>query len=258
MYKVLEHLEKFLFVIFRKDKKVKLYMRTAEHNSATLMDLQGIEVIRCGNKPDMESLFVYHVYNMRRHCANPIIPKKMIPTSIFKTIGGHTTNDCLLMLYAQKIPSSQVINSYISRLSKGENPESIMGWLAGWLTSKSGKPSPSQREKISLAKDKLSTRSLFRCRMLTGTSCIHDKKLLTGIFPAGSISSRKIKPQKIRSKISGSIKEPFFRPSKSLILNDDEITSFVLFPSNTDIDAVGFEFGKMPSRVSGFEEGKIE
>ncbi len=260
MYLILEHIQKFLLVIYLDDTVVRIFVRTDTRELATLSNLAGIEIIAT-ETPKLHGIKHYRKYLLKRHCALPISPKRMDITSIYRVIGNLVESPAFISLYAKKIPMSPMISSYISTLSRGEDAEGIMRYITPYLltsTPTAKKPSATKTEKIRLAREKIASRALFNCKITIGAQSKMDADSMAGIMPSGAFSSRHIKSKDLIGQIKGNVNPPTFGASKFPVLNAEEITGFLRFPTNEDISSVEFEIGKIPSQSSGLEEDTME
>ncbi len=260
--RIIDHLDKMLLVIYRDaEGTVRIYVRTDDSYSAVLTTLEGIEAVATQDNlgPDMGGLH-YTKYAMKRHCANPISPKTMVSASIYRII-TKTSGRAFLAVYLRRTQTPMQIKQYISMLDAGQNPESMFhGVLTGphgIFGGEAGKKTALKMQKMALAREKIATRNLFMCRIITGVSTKRDEKTLRSVFPTGALAGKSMGEKGLEAAISGNISQPFFGGNRSVILNDEELHSFLSMPSNRDIDTVEFDQGRMPSSSSGLVEGTV-
>ena len=260
--RIIDHLDKMLLVIYRDaEGTVRIYVRTDDSYSAVLTTLEGIEAVATQDNlgPDMGGLH-YTKYAMKHHCANPISPKTMVSASIYRII-TKTSGRAFLAVYLRRTQTPMQIKQYISMLDAGQNPESMFhGVLTGphgIFGGAAGKKTALKMQKMALAREKIATRNLFMCRIITGVSTKRDEKTLRSVFPTGALAGKGMGEKGLETTISGNISQPFFGGNRSVILNDEELHSFLSMPSNRDIDTVEFEQGRMPSSSSGLVEGTV-
>ena len=255
MLKILDHLDKFLIVIYRDESsKIRIYVRTLEQHLSTISTLKGMEAIYCNEyPPDLNGMTVYKKYGMRRHCAYSIIPKNMIVTSIYRAM-GNMSGCAFLALYMRKVDAAPPINAFIATCNQGQNPESK---LTNMLSTGKSEKKASHVSKMALAREKLASRNLFLCKMFSGVEVSGEDKIIEAIFPAKAFKSKKTDQKQFKKDIVRNIGFPLFGGDKKLVLSDSEIFGFLLLPNNDDISNVEFDIGRLSSTASGLAEGSF-
>ena len=283
MRKILNHLDKFLLVLSRGDDAVvRIHVRASDGHRTALDDLEGMEVLRCapvvvdgggdggkgkgkgdGSDNDQSGILLagyarYAKYATMRHCAVPLIPKTVEKVSMYRLLAGEMSGRACVALYARKTAAvPHPIGSYIAALDGGRSPEGIGGMLSAWFSAERKTPSARQREKMQDARQKLATGNLFVCRMVTCAASPGDERAIRGAFPSLAFRPRAIGQGAARRLAAGRISLPMFGASRSLVLSDEEIMSFMSMPNNKDIDTVGFDLGRMASHAAGLRGGEI-
>lgn len=255
MSRILGHVDKFLLIISRDAAgAIRMHVRVPDMHRATLATLEGIETVRC--RPfEFGGYAKYSRYVLARHCALSVIPKNAEAVSPYRIFGDQMSGRAYLAVHARKISSAAPINSYISYIERGIDPTSIFRFFA---TGKRGSPGGTRRENLKQAQEKISTRSLFACRISSGVDVTDDERIIRGTFPAKAFKSKALKPKKINSHVAGSLALPMFGGAHIPILSDAEILWFLSLPTLRDIGSVEFEIGRVPSQSSGVSEGSME
>ncbi len=255
MLKLLDHLDKFLIVIYRDESsKIRIYVRTLTQHLSTISTLKGMEAIYCNEyPPDLNGMTVYKKYGMRRHCAYSIIPKNMIVTSIYRAM-GNMSGCAFLTLNLRKVDAAPPINDFIATCNRGQNPESK---LTNALSTGKSEKKASHVSKMTLAREKLASRNLFLCRMFSGVKVSGDDKIIEAVFPSRAFISKKIDQKQLKKDIVRNIGFPLFGGDKNLVLSDSEIFGFLSLPNNDDISNVEFDIGRLSSTASGLAEGSF-
>ena len=266
MLKILEHLEKFLFLIYKEERAIRIFIKAGEDLKATLSDLEGVEFITA-ESPELGHLNFYKTYYTKKHCAYLIAGKDTHLTSAYHTLGNVITKPSFLAFYVRKAKGSPQISSFISKLSHGKEPESSMDKMMDVVSSvmsnpQSKNPSMGQKRKIREAESKLASGKIYYARMVVGASTKEDEDIIFGMFPSDAFVAKRIKLKEIAKNLKGSLNPPSWPPGKfggnhMLVLNSDEITSFLQMPSNDDITSGKFEIGSIPTEASGTREGTV-
>ena len=248
MLKILDHLDDFLIIVAKTGDKTGIYIMAEEENRSVMGTMEGIE-IGLTDAPNVSTFSHYTKYVPRIHPAYSIIPKNMVPTSIYRSI-GQTATDVFIALYVKKATHVQPIRSHLSYLQKGIDPNSFLRFIA---TPKQ-KISPLKQEKIQNIKEKLASKNLFVCTMITGTMGKSDERVIASNFPSKAFKPIKIKFEDAEKLLTA---RPKVNGSKTLALSDEEILSFFRMPSNTDVDMVEFEMGALDAKSSGMGGGEM-
>ncbi len=252
MRRVIDHVSGILLVVCRDaEGLIRIYVMTRKENRGVLSSLDGIETIPAARPP-----FEYRQcrrYSMKRHCAVPITPKETERVSIYRLFDSQVSDQACLAIHLRKIKAAGPINDYITRLDRGLPAEGI----GRWIYTKPAKPSMMQREKVKAAQVKISGRNLFLCTMAVCTTSLQEMRTVETIFPAMAFAGKQIKPEKILQYITGLPSIPMFNGSRSIILSDGEIMSFLAMPDRDDVSQVNFELGSMASKSAGLRSGDV-
>lgn len=259
MKKILGHVEKFIFLIQRSQDRIRIYIKIPESQRATIADLDGIEV-NVVESPDLGGLGHYREYFTKRHCAYLVAGKDLMPTSPYHTLGNVVGGPAYVALYARRTHSARQINTFIRSLAEGRNPESIMDGIMGYVPVASGTsaraPTELQKRKMAAAKSK-SAGALFYAKMIVGATTGADADSIFGMFPSNAFETKRIARRNIRRALSKRLQPPILGSSRMLVLNEDEIVSFLRLPSNMDIRVERFVLGRVQSDASGTIEAQF-
>ena len=254
MHVLMDHLERFLIVASRDAHgKVRMLIRVPEQSAAVLETLDGIESVMA--EPfDFAGYERYREYKMARHCASPVrVTERM---SAYRTFDVQVADPSFMAIRARRINSAGPINEYIRLMERGVNPEGVMKFFAAG--SRDYRPTYSARTKIKDAQDKIATGTLFLCRMFSGASSLEDVRSIGASLPANSFREHGRKEKDMLKIVRGQLALPTFGASKSIILSNAEMLSIFTMPTDSDIENVNFEFGKVASKAAGLRDGSID
>ncbi len=252
MMRVLDHVREFLMAVIKEGSTTRIFLRAEEANRATLLALEGTEVLASPG-PDLAGFASYSSYSTARHCAEVITPKQMEPISMYGTLANQTSDSAFFALHARKSQNPQPVRQYISTLERGQDPSSAMRFLSKATKTVSG----AKRDRIASAREKLGTRNIFVCRLVSGAMNPDDGSVIGGGFPSGAFRRKRVSEKRAMADMHGRCGIPFLGASRVPILADFEIMSFLSFPSNHDTMTVEFDVGRMASKSSGLGEGEI-
>lgn len=251
---VMDHLARFLAVVARDAHgKVRLFLRVPEQSAAVLETLDGIESVMA--EPfDFAAYGRYREYRMARHCASPVrVTERM---SAYRTLDVQVGGPAFLAVRAKRISAAVPINEYIRLMERGVNPEGFMRFLSAG--SREYRPTYAARTKIKDAQDKISTGTLFLCRLFAGADTIDDVLAIGSSLPATSFAEQSRKAKDMRKLTRDALRLPSFGAHKAVILSNAEMISILTMPTDHDIDGVNFEFGKVASKAAGLRDGAID
>ena len=254
MHVAMDHLERFLAVVARDGHgKVRLFLRVPEQSAAVLETLDGIESVM--SEPfDFAAYGRYREYRMARHCASQVrVTERM---SAYRTLDVQVAGPSFLAVRARRINTAVPINEYIRLMERGVNPEGFMRFFSAG--SREYRPTYAARTKIKDAQDKISTGTLFLCRLFAGADTLEDVRSIGASLPASSFAEHARKARDMRQITRGPVTLPTFGAHKSVVLSNAEMLSILTMPTIHDIDSVNFEFGKVDSKAAGLRDGAID
>ncbi|ABK77322.1 hypothetical protein CENSYa_0689 [Cenarchaeum symbiosum A] len=254
MHRILDHIERFLLVISRDSGgKVRVHIRAGPRHRSTLDGLEGMEAVPCKSF-DFAGYTVYSRYSLRRHCSVPIAHREAQRTSLYRTLGLGVPSPAYLAIYARKMDTSSAITAYIRCIERGLPPEGILRHISAG--SARAKVSSRGRARIKDAQEKLAGRLLF-CKMSTGASSASEEGAIQGVLPARAFAAKRSGYRAVSGAHSGRLSPPWLGGSKSIILSDVELLSFLSMPDDSDMENINFEFGRLQSGSAGLRDGSI-
>ena len=254
MHVVMDHIERFLAVVSRDAHgKVRLHVRVPEPSAAVLETLDGIESVMA--EPfDFASYDRYREYRMARHCASPVrVTERM---SAYRTLDVQVADPSFLAIRARRINAAAPINEYIRLMERGVDPEGLLRFLSAG--SREYRPTYAARTKIKDAQDKISTGTMFLCRVFAGASGLDDVRSIGASLPANAFKEHSRRAKDMRSIARGQLALPTLGAHKSVIVSNAEMLSVLTMPTDHDIDNVNFEFGRLASKAAGLRDGAID
>lgn len=254
MHVIMDHIDRFLLVVSRDAHgKVRLHARVPEASAPVLETLDGIESVMA--EPfDFGSYTDYLEFRMARHCASPVRVTER--SSAYRTLDVQVADPSFLAVRGRRVRSAAPISEYIRLMERGVNPEGLLRHFSAG--SRAYRPSYASRQKIKDAQEKISTGSLFLCRLFAGASTGEDVRSIGASLPAGAFQPRRRRAKDMRKMSAGPMSLPSFGANKTVILSNVEMLSLLTMPTDADIDGLNFEFGRVASKAAGLRDGTID
>lgn len=248
---VMDHIPEFVLVASRDDRKVRVYIRVRPAHLPLLEGLPRMEPVRTG-PPRLEGFQMCHRYATVRHCALPVSPGDATRPSIYRLLGDSAEGAAYLMVSARRAASDPRLSGYIRSLERGRPPDGLSGMISGFLGGPPGKPGPAQARNLQMARQKASSRHLFRCEVVAAADHPSGLAAVEAAFPSMSLRrATRMTPKRLAAVSARGPGQPWLGGSRDPILSDAELGSFIGLPGEADMASVPMNLGRMGAHSGG-------
>ena len=244
---ILDHVHEFVLHMGRESHGVRIHIRAHRRYSVLLDSLGRVESIPDAS-PKIGWPLLYR-YQTIRHTALPVAPPDTSRVSIYRILADAISEDASLIMSARRVTLCPRISGYIKSQERGLPADGMMAAIYRLMGSRST-PGPSHIRNAARARKKADSRHLFCCNVIIGGASFTDVLALESVFPTMAFARKRMRPRAVSKIIRRGPSEPFFGGSKTPILSDTEIKSFVSLPDDADVASVPLHMG-LPKAHSG-------
>lgn len=244
---ILDHIHEFVLYLGRESHGIRIHIRTHRRYSVLLDSLERLESIP--DTPPKIGWPILYRYQTIRHTALPVAPSDAARVSVYRILADAISEDASLIISARRSTLHPRISGYIRSQKRGIPSDGIVAMMYRMMGSRYT-PGPSHIRNAACARKKADSRHLFRCSVIIGAASLTDVLALESVFPTMAFVRKKMRPKAISKLIRQGPAEPFLGGSKSPILSDTEIKSFISLPDDADMASVPLHMG-LPKAHSG-------